>query len=53
MVQLLKDELIMCMRLMGCATIADITPDHVIAKNLDYHIPAQARDHLHLVYMNQ
>ena len=32
----------------GCATIADITPDHVIAKNLDYHIPAQARDHLHL-----
>ena len=48
MVQLLKDELIMCMRLMGCATIADITPDHVIAKNLDYHIPAQAHDHLHL-----
>ena len=48
MVQLLKDELIMCMRPMGCATIADITPDHVIAKNLDYHIPAQARDHLHL-----
>ena len=27
---------------------ADITADHVIAKNLDSHIPAQARDHLHL-----
>ena len=48
MVELLKDELIMCMRLMGCPTIADITADHVIAKNLDSHIPAQARDHLHL-----
>ncbi len=48
MVELLKDELIMCMRLMGCPTISDITAAHVIAKNLDSHIPAQARDHLHL-----
>merc|ERR1711988_1004169 len=48
MVELLKDELIMCMRLMGCPTISDITAAHVIAKNLDSHIPAQARDYLHL-----
>ena len=48
MVTLLKEELIMVMRLMGCRTIADITPAHVVAHNLSSHIPAQAPDNLAL-----
>lgn len=48
MCSLLKDELIMVMRLMGTPTIDDITEDHVLYSNLMTHLPAQARDHLQL-----
>ena len=48
MCSLFKDELTMVMRLMGTPTIADITEDHVLYTNLMTHVPAQARDHLHL-----
>ena len=48
MVQLLKDELIMVMRLMGCQSLQDISPSHVLAHSLSVHVPAQAPDHLAL-----
>ena len=48
MVRLLKDELIMVMRLMGTPQISDIQSNHVITRNLKDHVPSQGRDHLHL-----
>ena len=41
---LLRDELEMCMRLMGTPTIADIKPARVIIKNLDSHAGVAPRD---------
>ena len=38
MVHMLQDELTMVMRLSGTATIASITPEHVITRNLADHI---------------
>merc|ERR1712190_394361 len=38
MVQMLQDELLMVMRLSGTKDIASISPDHVIAKNLENYI---------------
>ncbi len=48
MCSLLKEELTKVMRLMGTPTLADISEDHVLYSNLMTHVPAQARDHLHL-----
>jgi len=48
MVQLLKDELTMVMRLMGTPTLADISSRHVLTRNLADHIASQARDNLML-----
>ncbi|TPX35791.1 hypothetical protein SmJEL517_g01894 [Synchytrium microbalum] len=41
---LLRDELEMCMRLMGTPTIADITSARVLTKNLESHVGAPPRD---------
>lgn len=46
MLRLFKDELEMCMRLMGTPTIADIRADHVITRNLADHFAVQPRDNL-------
>lgn len=37
-VQLLKDELEMCMRLMGTPTVADINPSHIMTQNVSTHV---------------
>ena len=51
MLQLLKDELTMCMRLMGAPTIADIEPGMIQTRNIADHFVSQARDNLlHGVY---
>jgi len=52
MVHMLQDELLMVMRLSGTPTIADITPQHVIAKNLGDHIVCLPTDNLvHKTYV--
>ena len=37
-ISLLKDELEMCMRLMGTPTIADINESHVLTHNVSTHV---------------
>jgi L-lactate dehydrogenase (cytochrome) len=44
--QMLKDELIVCMRLMGTPKLSDITERHVCIKNLADHFAVQAPDFL-------
>lgn len=46
MVDMLKEELEMAMRLSGCPGIKDITRAHVITKNLGDHIVPQPTHHL-------
>merc|ERR1712107_53123 len=46
MVSLLMDELLMVMRLSGTPSIASITPDRVITKNLSDHIVPLPQDNL-------
>eukprot|EP00164_Ancoracysta_twista_P002679 GFYU01003563.1.p1 GENE.GFYU01003563.1~~GFYU01003563.1.p1 ORF type:complete len:498 (+),score=153.23 GFYU01003563.1:29-1495(+) len=45
-IQLLKDELEMVMRLMGTPTLADIRPEMICTRNIGDHIPPMARDSL-------
>lgn len=45
-IQMLKDELVLCMRLMGTPTIADITERHVCTRNLGDHFAPQGTDYL-------
>jgi L-lactate dehydrogenase (cytochrome) len=50
-VQILKDEMVMNMRLIGAASIKDLTPDMVITRNLsDHHVPVPM-DHLSQVFL--
>jgi L-lactate dehydrogenase (cytochrome) len=50
-IQLLRDELICCMRLMGVPSLDHIRPTHVNARNLLDHFPQQAPDSLsHALY---
>jgi L-lactate dehydrogenase (cytochrome) len=44
--QILKDEMVMGMRLCGAPTIKDITRDMVLTKSLASHIVPVPRDHL-------
>merc|ERR1719159_514044 len=46
MVHMLQDELTMVMRLSGTPSVADITPNHVITKNLSDHIVPLPADNL-------
>jgi len=46
MIEIFKDELEMCMRLMGTPAIGHITEDHVLTKNLSDHFAVQPRDNL-------
>merc|ERR1711990_124484 len=46
MVQILKDELTMVMRLMGTPTIAHLEPGMVQTRNISDHFVSQARDNL-------
>jgi len=46
MLQLLKDELTMCMRLMGAPTVGDIVPGMIQTRNISDHFVAQASDNL-------
>mmetsp|Transcript_134205 Transcript_134205/g.428847 ORF Transcript_134205/g.428847 Transcript_134205/m.428847 type:complete len:279 (-) Transcript_134205:400-1236(-) len=46
MVHMLQDELTMVMRLSGCPTVASITNEHVITRNLADHIVPLPADHL-------
>ena len=46
MLQLLKDELQMCMRLMGTPTVGDIEPGMIQTRNISDHFAAQAPDSL-------
>jgi len=46
MISIFKNELEMCMRLMGTPTIQDIKEAHVITKNLSDHFAMQPRDNL-------
>jgi succinate dehydrogenase/fumarate reductase cytochrome b subunit (b558 family) len=46
MLQILKSEFQMCMRLTGCATLADIKPEMVITTSLKKHITTVPRDYL-------
>jgi len=46
MLQLLKEELFVCMRLMGTPTLADIKPSMVITKNISDHFAASPKDYL-------
>lgn len=46
MIEIFKDELEMCMRLMGTPSINHICEEHVITKNLDDHFAMQPRDNL-------
>jgi len=48
MLQLLKEELFVCMRLMGTPTLADIKPSMVITRNISDHFAASPKDHLSL-----
>jgi L-lactate dehydrogenase (cytochrome) len=48
MLQLLKSELQMTMRLCGCPTLADIKPEMVITDDLAKHIAVVPRDNLYL-----
>jgi len=48
MIQLLKEELFVCMRLMGTPTIADIKSNMVITRNISDHFAASPQDHLAL-----
>lgn len=48
LVQLLKDELEMVMRLMGTPTIADIKPEMVDIRNIKSHSGSFPSDHLAL-----
>jgi len=51
MLTLLKDELQMCMRLMGAPTVADIEPGMIQTRNISDHFVSQAQDNLlHNVY---
>jgi len=51
MIQIFKEELEMCMRLMGTPNINSIHSDHVITKNLADHFAMQPRDSLlHDIY---
>ncbi|KAJ3307191.1 hypothetical protein HDU76_004689, partial [Blyttiomyces sp. JEL0837] len=47
LVDVLKEEMEMVMRLMGCPSIKDIRRDMVITKDLDRHVGMVLRDHLH------
>jgi L-lactate dehydrogenase (cytochrome) len=52
MVHMLQDELQMVMRLSGTATVASITPGHVITRNLADHVVPLPQDNLvHGTYM--
>lgn len=44
--QLLKDELMVCMRLMGTPSLADISERHVCTRNLGDHFAPQPADYL-------
>mmetsp|Transcript_7033 Transcript_7033/g.22614 ORF Transcript_7033/g.22614 Transcript_7033/m.22614 type:complete len:502 (+) Transcript_7033:58-1563(+) len=46
MLQIFKDELEMCMRLMGTPNVYSITEDHALVRNLPDHFAAQPRDNL-------
>ena len=46
LIQLLKDELAMHMRLMGTKSVKDIKPDMVDIRNLKDHFVANPIDHL-------
>lgn len=48
LVQLLKDELEMVMRLMGTPTIADIKPEMVDIRNIKAHAGSFPSDHMAL-----
>jgi L-lactate dehydrogenase (cytochrome) len=45
-IQILRDELEMCMRLMGTPTLKHITANHVITKNISDHFAMQPSDGL-------
>lgn len=45
-IQLLKDEFVMCMRLMGCRTVKDIRRDMVITDDISRHLVGQVTDNL-------
>ncbi|CDS13225.1 hypothetical protein LRAMOSA05403 [Lichtheimia ramosa] len=46
LMQLLQDELVMCMRLMGAPTIADLKPEMMDIRNLKDHFVANPTDYL-------
>ena len=46
--ELFKEELVMCMMLMGCPTVADISRDSVMTNTLTQHITTVPSDHLAL-----
>jgi isopentenyl diphosphate isomerase/L-lactate dehydrogenase-like FMN-dependent dehydrogenase len=46
--QCLREELLFTMRLMGTTSVAGITPDAVIARNLGDHVGAAPKDYLAL-----
>ncbi|GBG30735.1 Peroxisomal S-2-hydroxy-acid oxidase [Hondaea fermentalgiana] len=46
MIEIFKDELEMCMRLMGTPSVAHICEEHVITRNLADHFATQPRDNL-------
>lgn len=45
-IEILKDELENCMRLMGTPTLADIKPEMLNTRNLNDHFAVQAKDYL-------
>jgi L-lactate dehydrogenase (cytochrome) len=46
--ELLKDELEVAMRLMGTPTLADIKPEMICTKNISDHFAASPKDYLSL-----
>jgi len=46
MIEMFKEELTMCMRLMGAPNIADIEPGMIMTRNIQDHFVAQAPDSL-------
>jgi L-lactate dehydrogenase (cytochrome) len=44
--QILRDEMIMGMRLIGAPTIADVTPSMITLRNLEDHVTPVPRDEL-------
>ena len=46
MIEMFKEELTMCMRLMGAPTVSDIEPGMVMTRNIQDHFVAQAPDAL-------